>query len=599
MKEKNKVQNEIPLLSSINPETSLITYKKISLMIPEIKALSKQSEKKLKNENQLKQKFVYDKYTNQFIYINGDVIVILDRKCHMKTFSRYKIEEEIKSITVDYNNKYMLLTTVDYKAMLISLDDSELIECNINKKWQYIGGFFIQHKRPEKKHSYFIVCLITKDNFNIKRVIKSKGILDNSFKYSNKSNYISNKMNIIDYDFNPIFKVLLIIKSNPISFYIFNLKSKNCYQVPIIISSINIKQNDYRLFLQQIYEKFYLIHLDNLNNINIHRLNNLKKNKNPRKIKYCKKKEKIPLKRIKVQFYNNLIILYMPYLIKIFDIKTNNQNFEVSIINISDDDYNILINAKVCSKYLLINDEYYKIKFMKLNYKKNSNSMTKEVFYTLLRRKNSNEIIKQMLFEYISTFKFWNFFEILEGIIINHKKFIVKSNQFIQDEKNNAYKILYIGHNQFFLSEDYLITLFNQYFDKKVRPEMLIKILCYLFFLYKRFHFDWNINLFYASLFGQLNKTDDFGLIEYVIKNKIIPINDKMAIYFIMRAKCFKDKEKYSKCFNLGFDILLNELKSDETNIKEIFDIINKNDDFMEIYEMILNFYFRSSLINK
>ena len=72
-----------------------------------------------------------------------------------------------------------------------------------------------------------------------------------------------------------------------------------------------------------------------------------------------------------------------------------------------------------------------------------------------------------------------------------------------------------------------------------------------------------------------------------------------MAIYFIMRAKCFKDKEKYSKCFNIGFDILLNELKSDETNIKEIFDIINKNDDFMEIYEMILNFYFRSSLINK
>ena len=170
---------------------------------------------------------------------------------------------------------------------------------------------------------------------------------------------------------------------------------------------------------------------------------------------------------------------------------------------------------------------------------------------------------------------------------------------FIPDDKNNAYKILYLGNNQFFLSEDYLITLFNQYFDKKIKPEMLIKALCYLFFLYKRFNFEWNINLFYASLFGQLNKTDDFGLIEYVIKNKIIPINDKMGIYFIMRAKCFKDKEKYNKCFNLGFDILMNELNQDEFNINEIFDIINKNDDFMEIYEMILNFYFLNSLINK
>ena len=72
-----------------------------------------------------------------------------------------------------------------------------------------------------------------------------------------------------------------------------------------------------------------------------------------------------------------------------------------------------------------------------------------------------------------------------------------------------------------------------------------------------------------------------------------------MGIYFIMRAKCFKDKEKYNKCFNLGFDILMNELNQDEFNINEIFDIINKNDDFMEIYEMILNFYFRNSLINK
>lgn len=594
-----KEKNDASLISSINQETSFITYKKVQLITPEILTLSKQTEKKSKNANKIKNNFFYDKYTNQFIYINGEVIVILDAKCKMKTFSRYKIEEEIKSITIEYNNKYMLLITFDYKVIIINLEDSELVKCDIKKKWQYIGGFFIQYKRPEKKHSYFIVCLITKDNFNIKRITKSKGNLDDCFKYSNKTNYISNKMNILDYDFNPVFKVLLIIKSNPITFVLFNLKSKFCYQTPILLSSEKIRENEYQIYLQQIYQKFYLIHLSSNNNniINIHRLNNIKKNKTPRKIKYSKKKEKIDLKNIKLQFYNNLIILYLPNHIKIFDIKTNNTNFEIATLNITDNDYNILIKANICGKYLLINgDEYYKIKFMKSNYKKHSNSMTKEVFYALLRRKNSNEIIKQMLFEYLSTFKFWNFFEILEGIIINHKKFIVKKNQFIQDDKNNAYKMLYIGNNQFFLSEDYLVTLFNQYFDKKIKPEMLIKALCYLFFLYKKFNFEWNINLFYASLFGQLNKTDDFGLIEYVIKNRIIPLNDKIGIYFIMRAKCFKDKEKYKKCFNLGFDILMNELKYDEFNINDILDIFNKNDDFMEIYEMILNSYFRNSL---
>ena len=591
MKENNE---DASLLSSINPETSFITYKKIPLMIPEIEALVKQNEKRQKNVGQLKTKFFYDKYTNQFIYINGEIIIVLNTKCKITTFSRFKIEEEIKSVAIDYNNKYMLITTFDYKVLLISLDDLEIVNCNINKKWQYIGGFFIQHKRPEKQHYYFIICLMTNKTFIIRRVIKTKGFLDNSFKYSNKSNYISNKMTILDYDYNHIFKVLLIIKSNPITFIIFNLKSKNCYNIPVIIEAENIKENEYKLYIQQIYEKLYLIHLDINNNMNVYRLNNLKKNKVPRIIRYNKKKEKIALKNIKFQFYNNLIFLYMPNYIKIFDIKTKIHNYEISIINIPENDYNILINANISGKYLLINEEYYKIKFMNLNYKKHSNSMTKEVFYTLLRRKNSNGIIKQLLFEFLNDFKFWNFFDILEVIVINHKKYLYKKSLFIQDDKNNAYKILYKGNNQFFLTEDYLITLFNQYFDKKVKPELLIKTLCYMFFLYKKVNFDMNINLFYASLFGQLNKTDDICLIEYVIKNKIIPINDKMGIYFMMRAKCFKDQEKYKRCYNLGLDILMNELNSEEININELLESFNKKD-FMEIYEMILNIYFHNS----
>ena len=107
-------------------------------------------------------------------------------------------------------------------------------------------------------------------------------------------------------------------------------------------------------------------------------------------------------------------------------------------------------------------------------------------------------------------------------------------------------------------------------------------------FLYEKHDFQWNINLFYASLFGQINKIDDIQLLEYIVRNKIIPINEKIGVYFIMRAKCFKDLENNKKCSNLGIDILMNECKNEEINIDVILDNININD-FKESFEMILN----------
>ena len=42
--------------------------------------------------------------------------------------------------------------------------------------------------------------------------------------------------------------------------------------------------------------------------------------------------------------------------------------------------------------------------------------------------------------------------------------------------------------------------------------------------------------------FTQLNKIDDLNFFEFVVKNKFIPINEKIGIYFIMRAKSFNKK---------------------------------------------------------
>jgi hypothetical protein len=286
-----------------------------------------------------------------------------------------------------------------------------------------------------------------------------------------------------------------------------------------------------------------------------------------------------------------LIILYKPNVIKIYDIKSKSNNYEISILDIPDKDFKIFINANIIGKFLLINDEYYKIKFSKRKYKNDSNILSKDVFFDILRRKNSNLIIKEILFEYLNNFNIWNFFDVLEGIIINHKKFLNKTSLCILDDKNNPYTILYIGNNQFFLAEDYLLTLFNQYFDKKIKPEMIIKALCYLFHLYKKYEFDWNINLFYASLFAQLNKIDDIYLIEYIIKNQVIPVNEKIGMYFIMKAKSIiNEKIRSKKFFNLGIDILMSESKDFDNNILEILKDFNNNY-FEETFELIFDIF--------
>ena len=62
-------ENDVSIFSS-NQKTSLINYKKIQLMTPDIQSLTNQLKKYSKNNNQIKPLFFYDKYTNQFIFIN-------------------------------------------------------------------------------------------------------------------------------------------------------------------------------------------------------------------------------------------------------------------------------------------------------------------------------------------------------------------------------------------------------------------------------------------------------------------------------------------------------------------------------------------------
>ena len=584
-------ENENNSLFSFLPKETFLTYKKVPLIIPTIEKLQNQI---ITKNNSFKTYFFYDKYTNQFLYINGEVIIILDTKCQIKAFSRINIKEKIKSIAIEYKNKYVLYNTYDCKSFIINLFDLDTINCFENKKAQYLDGFFIPYKTENKEHEYFILCMISRTYFNISR-IKKRHNNYNEFEYFSKKPFISKKMKIIDFNFNHIFKMLLIIKAEPLSFCLYNLKSKSCYKTPKILNNIKIKENESKLYLQNIYRKLYLINLyDSI--IEVFKLKNLKEIKEPFKIIYNKDKNKIKIKNIYLQFYNNFIIIYTDIFIKIFDIKSNDFNNEIYALKIAKEQYNnIFYNSRIYGKYLSINNNFYKIKFLNLNYRAYAKSCLKDIFFTILRRRNTTHIIKQILFEILNNYEISKFFEILEQLVINNKKYILKcSSKIISKElKNDPFKIINKGYNTFFLSEDYLLGLFNQCFDKNIKPEYFIKILGCLYTIYIKQNINIDINLFYSSIFCQLNKIDDMNIIEQIIKNKIIPINERLGIYFIIRAKCFNDIKKYKQCFYIGIDILFNENNYNDNVIKQITEeLINKNE-YSKAFNLIADSYFQ------
>ena len=590
-----KKNNENSLFSFI-PETSSIIYKKINSLTPDIKSLNE----KIKSKNMpFKPTFFYDKYTNQFLYINGEDVIILDTKFEIKTFSRINVNEKVKSISIEYNNKYILYTTYNYKSMIINLLDLEAIECFESKKAQYLGGFFIPYKNPQKEHDYFILCMVSRKYFNISR-IKISNEQHNELQYMSNKPFVSNNMKIIDYNFNHIFKLLLIIRDDPYSFCFYNLKSKCTYKTPIILNNIKIIEKESKLYLENIYKKLYLIHLlDSV--IEVYRLNDLKEIKEPLKINYNINKNKINIKYIFLQFYNSLIFIYMENFIKIYDIKSKNNNYEIFNLKITKDQfYDTFYKARIVGKYLLINDIFYKIKFDKLNYKNNSYSNIKDSFFLILRRNNCINVLKRILNEILNNFQFSIFLEIIEGIVLNNKKYIEniskKENNININCKNEPYKVIYIGNNSFFVSEDFLFEIFNQNFTANISPDILIKILSYFYHIYNSNNIYLDIDLFYSSLFCQINKIDNFYLIENLIKNRMIPINEKLGVYLIMRAKRFKDIYQYNYCYRIGIDILLNENKIDDNIIKNIIEDSLKINKFSDTFNLIADTYFQKTI---
>ena len=78
----------------------------------------------------------------------------------------------------------------------------------------------------------------------------------------------------------------------------------------------------------------------------------------------------------------------------------------------------------------------------------------------------------------------------------------------------------------------------------------------------------------------------------------MIPINEKLGVYLIMRAKRFKDIYQYNYCYRIGIDILLSENKIDDNIIKNIIEDSLKINKFSDTFNLIADTYFQKNVDN-
>ncbi len=95
-------------------------------------------------------------------------------------------------------------------------------------------------------------------------------------------------------------------------------------------------------------------------------------------------------------------------------------------------------------------------------------------------------------------------------------------------------------------------------------------------------------DVFISALFYQLNKTDDFSKLDFMIKNKVIPVNKNLGLYLIDRSKTIEDIEKKNLSLNLGIEILLSE----NENIDDVLYELIEEKKFEESINIITDYYF-------
>ena len=554
------------------PENSIITYKKYKFDFSKINT----TEEIMKSSV-----YSYDVFTNQFIYLIKDSINIFNTKgkC-LKKLKLPKIDK-IRFCTCDKSNNYILCINEKNLVIFFNLKKDTFLKYDpydprIEVRLGYIyGGFFIKSKVNDKKKEEEIdIALIGNNSYRIITIIiTGKSI-------STKTTYSSPKIPISEYYYNNIFNIL-IIRNEYLGFFLINLKSSHCYNSCIELKINNIYFTS-KFYLQNIYNKLYFIHFTE-NLIEFYRLKDLKDIKEPKCIKFNKSEKIIDYELTQIQFYNNLMILYIYDNIRLYDIKSDFNKKMGKILIPSSKREGFFDKIKIRGKFVMINNNIYKIKFLPENYLNQNISNTLGTFFNLLRRKNTTNIVTSMLVNLLKEYELSTFYAIFSKIIQNYLK---SKNETNIDDKKNCNEILYRGHNSFYLSQDHIFSLFNNDFDI-IDNIKLLHIITTVYSEYVKNNIKIDKDVFIPVLFYNLSKTDDFSCLDFIIKNKNILIDKSLGLYLIDRSKSMNNKNYQTLAFNLGIEMLMTETE----NIEDILFELMAEKKHQESINLIIDYY--------
>jgi hypothetical protein len=571
--EKNDNSNYFDFL----PENSIITYKKMKFNFKGINA----SEFSL-----TKKTYFYDIYTEQFIYFIDNSICIFNKKGILVKSAKYKKSEKIRFCTCEKNNNCILIITDKNKIIITDLKKQHTREYNsldvkTGKALAFTSaGFFIpkigKNKDDKKKEGEeYNFGLISSNSYRIVNLLQ----VGTTFQFKNI--YISDTIPITEYYFNNIFNVL-IVRNEYQGFFLINLKNSTCYNTSIELNINNVYLTS-KFYLQNIYNKLYFIHFTE-DLIEFYRLNNLKEKKEPEKILFNKSGKSIDYELTQIQFYNNLMILYLGDNIRLYDLKANHKKKfgKIEIPEKKKDGF--FDKIKISGKFVVVNNDIYKIKFLPQNYLAINEINAFDTFFNLLRRKNCIPLVNELLIKLLEQNEFSTFYAIIYKIIENYEK--SKKETKIKDSKN-ANEIIDIGHNFFYLSQDDIFSLFSNNFSN-IENLKVFQIMITIYNEYSKKKIPIDEDVFLSALFNQLNKIEDFSILDFMIKNNFIPVNKKLGLYLIDRSKTIMDKDKKTLSLNLGVQILLAERE----NIDDVIYELIEEEKYEESITIITDFYF-------
>ena len=500
----------------------------------------------LQNKNEF---FVYDQYTSTFIVINND------SKTYSFLAKKEKITLSLSTLSpitaISIDDSFLYLTEVHLNNVVIFRSIKRNISSVIfqSENDTILSVLFISAKDAKKK-----ILIITATSLSIYTAEETNGVIAREI-------ILAKRIAIDDFVYLKS-KKILIIKSS-VNFLMLNVNNIEENKAMTISFQVKSLLNISKFFIEDIYARSYFIHFTEgqVQLINLRSVNKVEKI-----ILFTNDltDSKIDYKTAKLQFTNNLILIYINKSILIYDIKQKN-NYNIGVIDIA------MNYQKVYGDYIEVDSEVCKVQFNLEFFYKNSNCNTYDTFFTLLRRKDSMKVCVDVLIDLIAKFQVTN----LKNIFAKLIRIIIRNNS-----KSPLSK-----YERNYIPQEKLFAIFLDRKTTQISSEKKIKLLISLLHILTENHIQID-ETFFIVLENIVDTLDSFELLDSVVKNGIPP-NEKFASFLI--DKSTEKEVEYKKrkiLFNLGIHIL-----SKLNLINEIVLQLIQNKMYIEsVYALYLSF---------